>query len=338
LTVYRTKKDKKLMSENSMPLKPMSDQTPVRYPDPAVEIVDPRFAAYRLGNAAVERLFTGCRWAEGPVWFGDGRFLVWSDIPNDRMLRWCEESGQVSVFRTPSQCSNGNTRDRQGRLISCEHAGRRVSRTEHDGRVTVLIDSFEGKKLNAPNDVVVHSDGSVWFTDPGYGIMMDYEGGRAEAELPNRVYRLDPDSGHATVVTDDFDRPNGLCFSPDESLLYISDTGASHDPDGRANIRVFEVEENLIKNGRVFVDMLPGFADGMRMDIYGNLWTSAGWAGEGYDGVHCYAPDGTLIGRIHLPEPASNVCFGGKMKNRLFITAGQSLYSIFVETRGAQTP
>ena len=316
----------------------MHPERPVRYPDPAVEIVDPRFAAYRLGNAAVERLYTGCRWAEGPVWFGDGRYLLWSDIPNDRMLRWNEEDGRVSVFRQPSGCSNGHTRDRQGRLISCEHRTRRVTRTEHDGALTVLMDSCEGKRLNAPNDVVVHSDGSVWFTDPGYGIMMDYEGGRAEPELPTRVYRLDPDSGRATVVADDFERPNGLCFSPDESLLYISDTGASHDPQGKAHIRAFDVEGPALKNGRVFVDMLPGFADGMRMDVDGNLWTSAGWAGEGYDGVHCYAPDGTLIGRIHLPEPASNVCFGGRMKNRLFVTAGQSLYSVFVETRGAQTP
>ena len=316
----------------------MPSENPVRYPDPAVEIVDPRFTAYRLGNAAVERLYTGCRWAEGPVWFGDGRFLVWSDIPNDRMLRWNEEDGRVSLFRQPSGCSNGNTRDRQGRLISCEHRTRRVTRTEHDGSLTVLIDAYEGKRLNAPNDVVVHSDGSVWFTDPGYGIMMDYEGGRAEPELPTRVYRLDPDSGRATVVADDFERPNGLCFSPDESLLYISDTGASHDPQGKAHIRAFDVEGPALKNGRVFVDMLPGFADGMRMDVDGNLWTSAGWAGEGYDGVHVYAPDGTLIGRIHLPEPASNVCFGGRLKNRLFVTAGQSLYSIFVETRGAQTP
>jgi len=196
----------------------------VRYPDPAVEVLDDRFSKYRIGNAVVERLFTGCRWAEGPVWFGDARCLIWSDIPNNRMLRWNEESREVSVYRSPAHHSNGNTRDRQGRLVTCEHTGRRVTRTEHDGSITVLMDSFDGKRLNSPNDVVVHSDGSVWFTDPGYGIMLNYEGKVAEAELPNRVYRLDPESGGAAIVADDFLRPNGLCFSPDEDLLYSVDT------------------------------------------------------------------------------------------------------------------
>ncbi len=311
----------------------------VRYPDPAVEVLDERFSKYRIGNAVVERLFTGCRWAEGPVWFGDARCLIWSDIPNNRMLRWNEESGEVSVYRSPAHHTNGNTRDRQGRLVSCEHTGRRVTRTEHDGSITVLMDSFEGKRLSSPNDVVVHSDGSVWFTDPGYGIMLNYEGQVAEAELPNRVYRLDPDSGEAAIVADDFLRPNGLCFSPDEELLYIVDTGRSHDPDGPSHIRVFDVTaDNRLENGRVFVDMNPGMADGIRCDEDANLWAAAGWAGPGFDGAHCYAPDGTRIGQIHLPEICANLCFGGAGKNRLFMASSQSIYAVYVETAGAQQP
>jgi len=311
----------------------------VRYPDPAVEVLDDRFSKYRIGNAVVERLFTGCRWAEGPVWFGDARCLIWSDIPNNRMLRWNEESQEVSVYRSPSHHSNGNTRDRQGRLVTCEHTGRRVTRTEHDGSITVLMDSFEGKRLSSPNDVVVHSDGSVWFTDPGYGIMLNYEGKVAEAELPTRVYRLDPDTREATIVADDFLRPNGLCFSPDEDLLYIVDTGRSHDPDGPSHIRVFDVTaDNRLENGRVFVDMNPGMADGIRCDEDGNLWAAAGWAGPGFDGAHCYAPDGTRIGQINLPEICANLCFGGAGKNRLFMAGSQSLYAVYVETTGAQQP
>jgi gluconolactonase len=311
----------------------------VRYPDPAIEELDRRFAKYRIGNAAVERIATGFRWAEGPVWFGDGRYLLWSDIPNDRIMRWCEETGAVSVFRSPANNSNGNTRDRQGRLITCEHGARRVTRTEHDGRITALIDSFQGKRLNAPNDVVVHSDGSIWFSDPGYGILMNYEGHRAEFELPRNVYRLDPHTGQATVVADDFDRPNGLCFSPDETRLYIVDTGVSHTPDGPRHIRVFDVVDGVrLTNGRVFAEMAPGMADGIRTDEDGNLWSSAGWGGASYDGVHCFAPDGDLIGKIHLPETCSNLCFGGVKKNRLFMTAGQSVYAVYVETVGAQTP
>lgn len=314
----------------------------VRYPDPAIEQLDPRFAAYRLGGAAIERIWTGGRWTEGPAWFGDGRFLIWSDIPNDRMLRWCEETGAVSIFRSPAHNSNGNTRDRQGRLVTCEHGTRRVTRTEHDGGITVLLDRFEGRRLNAPNDVVVAGDGAIWFTDPGYGILMHYEGERAEPELPTRVYRIDPQSGAAQVMIEEMDRPNGLCFSPDERLLYVVDTGGSHTPNGPANIRVYDVQTGgngvRLSGGREFVDMRPGMADGIRCDRDGNLWAAAGWGGEGFDGVHCYAPDGTLIGQIHLPETCANLCFGGRKKNRLFMTAGQSVYALYVDALGAQWP
>ena len=310
----------------------------LRYPDNRIEVLDERFARYKLGNAALEMLWTGGRWLEGPVWFGDGRYLLFSDLPNNRILKWEEETGEVSVFRKPSNNTNGNTRDRLGRLVSCEHDTRRVTRTEHDGSITVLIDRFEGKRLNAPNDIVVKSDGSVWFTDPGYGILMDYEGHRAEFENAANVYRLDPGCGEAGVVAGDFRRPNGLCFSPDESLLYIVDTGRSDGPGHPACIRVFDVDGERLANGRLFADMCPGLADGIRTDLDGNLWAGAGWAGEGYDGVHCFAPDGTLIGRIHLPAPCANLCFGGIKKNRLFMTCSHSLFSLYVETNGAQRP
>lgn len=313
--------------------------TITRYPDPSVIVHDQRFARYKLGNAAVERLWTGARWCEGPVWFGDMRCLIWSDIPNNRLLRWDEETGEVSLFRKPAHNSNGNTRDRQGRLITCEHDTCRVTRTEYDGAVTVLIDSYDGKRLNAPNDVVVKSDGTVWFTDPGYGTMMNYEGRKREHELPPFVYRLDPESGEATVVADDFSRPNGLCFSPDESLLYIVDTGRTHDPNAPFHIRVFDVVAGgSLENSRVFVDMSRGLADGIRCDTDGNIWSSAGGGGEGYDGVHVFAPDGTLIGQIVLPEVCANLCFGGSKKNRLFMCGSQSIYSLYVEAQGAQVP
>jgi gluconolactonase len=311
----------------------------VVYPDPAVEVIDPRFTKYKVVNAAVERLYTGTRWAEGPVWFADGRYLLFSDIPNNRMLRWLEETGEVSVFRSPSNYSNGNSRDRQGRLITCEHDTRRLTRTEYDGTITVLMDRFQEKKLNAPNDLAVDSDGAIWFSDPGYGIMSNYEGHKAPFELPARVYRLDPKTGEATVVATDMDKPNGLCFSPDEQRLYIVDTGMPKRTGDPRPIRVYDVVDGVrLKNGRLFANMSPGSSDGIRCDVDGNVWSAAGWAGEGYNGVHVFAPDGTLIGKIHLPETCANLCFGGAKKNRLFMAASQSLYSIYVETQGAQTP
>jgi gluconolactonase len=313
--------------------------TVARYPDPAIEIVDPRFEKYRVGNAALERLYTGARWSEGPVWFGDGRYLVWSDIPNNRMLRWLEQTGEVSVFRYPSNYTNGNTRDKQGRLISCEHDARRVTRTELDGTITVLIDHYQSKPFNAPNDVVVHSNGSIWFTDPGYGIMGNYEGHKAAFELPANVYRIDPKSGEVAVVVGDMRRPNGLCFSPDETKLYIVDTGMTDGPQYPHNIRVYDVVEGArLANGRVFVEMGAGLADGIRCDVDGNVWAGTGWAGEDFNGVQVVAPEGKLIGKIHLPEICANICFGGAKRNRLFMAASTSLYSVYVGTQGAQTP
>jgi gluconolactonase len=254
-------------------------------------------------------------------------------------MRWTEETGEVSVFRCPSNNSNGNTRDQQGRLITCEHHTRRVTRTEYDGSITVLIDRFDGKRLNAPNDVVVHPDGHIWFTDPGYGILLNYEGGLAEFELPTNVYRLNPDTGEATVATDELEKPNGLCFSPDYAKLYIVDTGASHKPNHPRHILVYNVVDNArLTDGRLFCDMAPGTSDGIRCDIDGNLWASAGWAGDGYDGVHIFAPDGDLIGKIHLPEVCSNLCFGGLKRNRLFMTGSQSIYAVYVEAQGSQIP
>ena len=310
---------------------------PEDYPDPSVVILDPRFGKYVQMNAAVERLWTGARWAEGPVWFGDGRYLIFSDIPNNVMLRWIEETGEVSHFRSPSNYANGGTRDRQGRLITCEHDTRRVTRTELDGSITILIDSYQGKKLNAPNDVVVHSNGSIWFTDPGYGILSNYEGHVDQFELPTNVYRLDPVNREVTVVSADFARPNGLCFSPDEKRLYIVDSGQ---PAGKPHpIKVFDVIDGMkLENGRLFCDMGKGGSDGIRCDRDGNVWSAAGWAGKDYDGVHVFAPDGTLIGRINLPEPCANLCFGGIKHNRLFMTASQSLYSLYVNAQGALFP
>jgi gluconolactonase len=303
---------------------------PGRYPDPAVRVLDPRFDRCRLHNAAVERIATGYRWVEGPVWFGDHRCLVWSDIPGNRMLRWDEATGVVTPFRSPADFANGHTRDRQGRLVSCEHLTRRVTRTEHDGSITVLIDRFDGKPLNAPNDVVVASDGSVWFTDPGYGILSDYEGRRAALELPTAVYRLDPERGDAEPVVQDLERPNGLCFAPGESRLYVVDSGSTP-----RSIHVYDVAEGRVGAGRRFADMSPGSSDGIRCDTEGNLWASAGGGGDGYDGVHVFAPDGTLIGQVLLPEACANLCFGGVAGNRLFMAASRSIYALYVNATGA---
>jgi gluconolactonase len=311
----------------------------VKYPDPAIEIVQPSFAKYRQNNAAIERLFTGVRWAEGPAWFGDGRYLVFSDIPNNRMLRWLEDSNEVSVFRSPSNYTNGNTRDKQGRLISCEHNSRRVTRTELDGTVTILMDHYQGKPLNAPNDVVVHSNGSIWFSDPGYGILSNYEGHKAALELPCNVYRIEPSTGAVTVVVGDMRRPNGLCFSPDEKLLYICDTSGNESPDYSHDIRVYDVVDGArLANGRAFVDMGAGMADGIRCDADGNIWAGAGWGGEDYNGVHVISPAGQLIGKIHLPEICANICFGGAKRDRLFMAASTSLYALYVNTTGALRP
>jgi gluconolactonase len=303
-----------------------------RYPDPAVQVLDASFARYHLPLAAVERLATGFRWCEGPVWFGDGRYLLWSDIPNNRMMKWEEETGAVSVFRRPSNYANGNTRDRQGRLVTCEHM-RRVTRTEYDGSISVLIDRFDGKRLNSPNDVVVKSDGSVWFTDPPFGILADYEGRKAEAELPQNVYRLDPQTGETIVVADDIKGPNGLCFSPDESRLYIVESrGVPH----RA-IRVYDVADDgrTLSGGDVLIDAGPGGTpDGMRCDIDGNLWCGWGMGSNELDGVMIFNPEGRPIGRIALPERCANLCFGGPMRNRLFMAASQSVYALYTATQG----
>jgi gluconolactonase len=308
---------------------PQQRNNPVPYPDAAIETVDPRFAKCQVISAAVERLYTGARWAEGPVWFGDGRYLLFSDIPNNRMLRWLEDTGEVTVFRSPSNYSNGNFRDRQGRLLTCEHDSRRVTRTEYDGTITVLADNYQGKKFNAPNDIVTHSDGAIWFTDPGYGIMSNYEGHKATFELPTAVYRLDPKTRELTVLVSDLDK----------KLLYLVDTGIPKNPSGPRPIYVYDVVDGVrLKNRRLFVDMSPGTSDGIRCDVDGNLWSAAGWGPADFNGVHCFAPDGKLIGKIHLPETCANLCFGGTKKNRLFMAASQSLYSLYVGTEGAQAP
>ncbi|HCD26190.1 MAG TPA: gluconolactonase [Gammaproteobacteria bacterium] len=306
---------------------------PIRYPDPAVKVLDKRFRRYVLGSSAVERIWTGGRWAEGPVWFGDMGTLIWSDIPNNRMLQWRAADGETCLFRQPANFANGNTRDGQGRLLTCEH-GRRLTRTEHDGSVTVLAEHFAGKRLNAPNDVVVHPDGGIWFTDPGYGIDGHYEGDKAEFELPMRTYRLDPTTLTLQVVEETLLKPNGLAFSPDFKILYIADTGVSHVRGHPRQIHAFDVVENRLSNHRVFADFATSSPDGFRVDIDGNVWAASAWGDPELDGVRVYSPDGDEIGRIQLPEGAANVCFGGVKRNRLFITASQSVYALYVNTQG----
>lgn len=295
------------------------------------ESVDKSFEACLIGHARVERLWTGARWCEGPAWFAAGRYLMWSDIPNNRMMRWDETDGSVSEFRRPANNSNGNTVDLQGRLVSCEHLSRRVTRTEHNGSITVLADQFHGKRLNSPNDVVVKSDGSIWFSDPAYGIMMDYEGERASSEIGAcNVYRIDPGSSELTCVTSDYIQPNGLAFSPDEQFLYISDTGGTHENNGPAHIRKHSVNNDSIGEGAVISNCDNGFYDGFRFDRDGRIWTSAA------DGVHCLSSEGALMGKILIPEFVANVCFGGPKLNRLFICGTTSLYSVFLNVNGAK--
>ena len=305
-----------------------------RYPDPAVRVLDPSFNKYRLPLASVERLYTGCRWSEGPVYLGDSRCVLWSDIPNNRILRWDEETGVVSTFRKPSNNANGHTRDRYGRLVGCEHDTRRVVRTEYDGSITVLADTYNGKKLNSPNDVVVKSDHSVWFTDPTFGILGYYEGHKDESENTPAVYRLDATTGKLAMMTDEVPGPNGLAFSPDEKKLYV--VGSRAEP--RRTIMVYDVTDNgtRLANGKVFIDAGPGGSpDGFRVDVDGNLWCGWGMGSSELDGVRIFDSEGKPIGHIELPERSANVCFGGRYRNRLFIAASHSLYALYVNTQGA---
>ena len=327
---------KTLRGENKLEQRTGGQKKPVRYPDPNIIALDKRFNKYLIGNTSIEQIWTGALWAEGTAWNSGARYLVWSDIPNNRLLRRLDEDGHVSEFYKPSYNSNGNTFDFEGRLISCQHDARRVVRFEHNGSVTVLADKYNGKKLNSPNDVVVHPNGSIWFTDPIYGISGYYEGHKAESVVKEAVYRIDPKDGSIEMVSDEANEPNGLCFSPDYKKLYVSDTGGSN-PKG---IDIYDVaDEKKLKNKRRFCSMeyngKLGNSDGIRADIDGNIWSAAGWAGEGYDGVHVFASEGERIGMILLPEICANLCFGGLKRNRLFMAASQSIYAVYVNAQPA---
>jgi gluconolactonase len=312
-----------------------SGREPIRYTDPDLIALDKRFEKYIITNTMIQRLWTGALWAEGPAWCAAGRFLLWSDIPNNRQMRWLEEDGHASIFRSPSEYSNGNTFDFEGRQVSCQHGMRRVVRYETDGKTTVIADKWQGKPLNSPNDIVVHPDGGIWFTDPTYGILGNYEGFEAKSEVKEAVYRVDPKTGRMDKLTDELDKPNGICFSPDYKKVYICDTGDPRD------IQVFEVVDGkTIRGKRQFTNMTmpgkgPGLADGIRADVDGNIWAGAGRGGPGYDGVHVFTPAGERIGMIVLPEICANICFGGTKRNRLFMAASQSVYAVYVGTRGA---
>jgi gluconolactonase len=309
-----------------------TNREPIRYPDPNVIAVDKSFGKYMVFNSVIARHYVGTKWAEGPAWSTEGQYLVWSDIPNNRQMRFLEEDSHVTAFRSPSGYSNGNTFDFDGRQLSCEHAGRRVVRYEHNGAVTVVAASYNGKPLNSPNDLVVHPDGGVWFTDPPYGILGNYEGFAAKPELKEAVYRVDPQTARVELVNDEFDKPNGICFSPDYKKVYICDTGAPTD------IQVFDLDGTRLRNKKQFTNMKlngrAGLADGIRADVDGNIWAGAS-GGEGYDGVHVFSPAGQRIGMILLPEICANICFGGAKRNRLFMAASQSLYSVYVGAKGA---
>jgi len=335
---------------------------PIHYPDPDVIPLTEAFKKIKIGNAAIERLYTGLRWAEGPAWSGEGQYLMWSDIPNNRQMRYLPEDNHVSVLRQPSNYGNGNTFDPQGRQVTCEHLTQRVVRYESNGTITVLADKFEGKPFNAPNDIVVHPDGGIWFSDPGYGTLGNYEGEKKPQLLKEAVYRIDPATAKVELVTDALFKPNGLCFSPDYKKLYICDTGASHYPQAPKNIQVFDVSSDArkISNGKEYISMkmsaqtsvlkygdphgdyeidkdgnVAGLADGIRADTNGNIWVGSGWVGAGYDGVQVFSPEGERMGMILLPEICANICFGGAKRNRLFMAASQSLYAVYVEATGA---
>jgi gluconolactonase len=314
----------------------------VTYPEPAWEVMDKRFKG-RQGNATLQRIWHGmghnaALWCEGPVWMGDWECLIWSDIPNHRTLRWTGDDGHVSVYQTESGYSNGHSRDNQGRLVACEHDTRRVRRREYDGTWTILADNYGGKKLNAPNDAAAHADGSIWFTDPGYGILGPYEGHKAEFELPTRVYRIDATTGKLSIIAEGpMRRPNGICFSPDFKRVYVVDTGATDGSQYPANVIVFDVDSGgtAARNPRVFADFAPGFTDGIRCDTDGNVWCGWGWGGPETNGVRVHAPDGTLLAFLHTPEVVANLCFGGTKRNRLFMTGSTSIYALYVNAVGA---